>query len=296
MIILVNGFKLFSYYPPLDLTDLSEQNMKINQYVKGTITDCVTVHALDSRRASGNSGTFLKGVEEYYYYTIPISDDQYIRVLINDEESIKGMEQIVNGDAAEVSFTGQIAIGEPLNTVWYNWDPEFDQSKVVVDYMIWQKELDTEKNLCRKGFWGILIAALIYCFGGGIQIVDVTRKLPKPGKPVSNYNKENELAIARRNLEMYREQEIVYRKKTIPGTICLIMGIPIVMLNLSVLKPAGLLLIFYGVKKWWDYFINSRNEFAFQISSFLSKKTLQTKIAREESKIKELEQDSFTDV
>lgn len=206
------------------------------------------------------------------------------------------MEQIVNGDAAEVSFTGQIAVGEPLNTVWYNWDPEFDQSKVVVDYTIWQKALGAEKNLCRKGFFGILIAALIYCFGGGIQIVEVSRKLPKSGKAVPNYNKENELAIARRNLEMYREQETAYRKKTIPGTICLITGLPMVMLNISAIKPIGILLIIYGVKKWWDFFINSRNEFAFKISCFLSKKTLQTKIAREESKIKELEKDSFTDM
>ncbi len=254
MIILVNGFKFFSYYPPLDLTNLSEQNMKINQYVEGTITDCVTVHALDSPRASGTSGGVIKGVEDYFYYTIPISDDQYIRVLITDEESIKGMENIVNGDAAEVSFTGQIAVGEPLNTVWYNWNPEFDQSKVVVDYMIWQKDLGAEKNFCRKGFLGILIAALIYCFGGGIQIVEVSPKLPKSGKVVPNYNKENELAIARRNLEMYREQETAYRKKTIPGTICIIMGLPMVMLNISVLKPVGLLLIIYGVKKMVGFF------------------------------------------
>lgn len=171
LMILVNGFKLFSYYPPLDLASLSEQNIRMNQYVEGTITDCVTVHVFNNRRASGTSGGFIKGGKDYYYYTIPISDDQYIRVLINDKESIKEMEHIVNGDAAEVSFTGQIAIGEPLNTVWYNWDPEFDQGKVVVDYTIWQKALGAEKNFCRAGLVGILIAALIYYLGGGIQII-----------------------------------------------------------------------------------------------------------------------------
>lgn len=95
LIILVNGFKFFSYYPPLDLANLSEQNIKMNQYVEGTITDCVTVPVFNNQRSlSGTSGGFIKGIEVYDYYTIPISDDQYIRVLINDEESKKGWNRL----------------------------------------------------------------------------------------------------------------------------------------------------------------------------------------------------------
>ena len=171
LIIIVNGFKIFSYYPPLDLANLSGQNIKMNQYVEGTITDCVTVHVFNNRSASGSSGGWIKGGKNYKYYMIPVSDDQYIRVLLYDKESIEGMEQIVKGNAVEVSFTGQIAIGEPLNTEWYNWNPDFDQSKAIVDYTIWQKALGSENNFCCAGFWGLLIAALIYYFGGGIRIL-----------------------------------------------------------------------------------------------------------------------------
>lgn len=178
-LILVNGFQIFSYYPPLNLANLSEQNIKRNQYVEGTIADCVTVHVFNNQRASGCSGGWIIGGKNYQYYTVPISDDQYIRVLIDDEESIEGMEHIVHGETAEVSFTGQIVNGEPLNTEWYNWNPEFDQSKVIVDYVILQKTLDTEKKLFCAGFWGILIAALIYHFGDGIKVIEVSPELPE---------------------------------------------------------------------------------------------------------------------
>lgn len=297
LVVIVNGFMIFSYYPPLDLANLSEQNIRKNQYVEGTITDCVTVPVFNKQRnISGSSGGWVKGAEVYDYYTVPISGDQYIRILINDEETIKGMERIVHGDAAEVSFVGQIQVGEPLDTVWYNWDPEFDQSKIVVEYVIWQKELGVEENFCRAGFWGIVLAVLIYYFGGGIQMIEVPLEMPKYGKVAHNYNLENELAIARRRLEMYRKQEKAYRKKTTIGTVCIIIGLLIIVLNAFLIKPIGLLFIIYGVKKWWNFFINSRNRYALKISSFFSIKTLQTKRAIVERKIEELEQESFTDM
>ena len=297
LVVIVNGFMIFSYYPPLDLANLSEQNIKMNQYVEGTITDCVTVPVFNSQRAlRGNSGTFIKGGEIYQYYTIPISGDQYIRILINDEETIKGMERIVHGDAAEVSFVGQIQVGGPLYTEWYNWDPEFDQSKIVVEYVIWQKELGAEENFCRVGFWGIVLAVLIYYFGGGIQMIEVPLEMPKYDKVAHHYDLENELAVARRRLEMYREQERAYRKKTTTGTVCIIIGLLIIVLNVFFIRPIGFLSIFYGVKKWWNFFINSRNRYALKISSFFSIKTLQTKRAIVERKIEELEQESFTDM
>ena len=59
--------------------------------------------------------------------------------------------------------------------------------------------------------------------------------------------------------------------------------------NISVSALMGLVLIIYGVKKWWDRFINSENRHAMNIAKLFSLKTLQTKRAEEERKIEEYE-------
>lgn len=291
LVMLVNGLEIFFYDHPLDLAYLSKDNLKRNRYVNGTITDCVTVPVLGNQRdISGRSGTFVIRKEVYYYYTVPISGDQYIRVWIKDKESLKEMERIAQGEAAEVSFVGKIQAGEPLNTAWYDWNPEFDQSKIVVDYVIWQKTIDAEKLFCQAGFWGIVLAILIYHFFGEIQIIELPSESEENWKFVHNY-KDYELDNARRRLKVYMEKEIEYRKDAITGTICIIIGLPIVINNVFLINFFGSILIIYGVITWWTFFINSKNIVARKISRLFSIKTLQDKRAIEESKIEKLEQE-----
>ena len=296
-VFLANGFKIISYFHPLDLAYLSEQNIKIDRYVKGTISDCVTVPLFNNQNTlSGSSGMLVEIVgRDYESYTVPIFGDQYIRVWINNEESLKGMESIVHGDKAEVSFVGQIKKGGPLNTEWYNWNPELDQSKIVADYVIWQKTLDVEKNFCIAGFYGMVIAVLIYYFCGRIQIIEVQPETKKRSKV--GYDKENQLVISRKRLEMYEELERIYRKKRNIGTICIIIGFIIAfILELYELKAIGLLLMLYGSKKWWNFFINSKNRCAIEVARIFSMKTLQTKRAVEECKIEMIEKESLTEM
>lgn len=171
-VLFINALEIVSYYRPLDLEYLSEQNIEAGRYVQGMISECVTVPLFNRQdMLSGNDGEFLGAWgRTYKSYTIPISGEHYIRVWLYDAESIDGMEGIVQGGTLEVSFKGKIQKGKNINAEWYNKDPDFDQSKVVDDYVIWQKTIDMEKNLCYAGLLGMVIAALIYYFSGGIEI------------------------------------------------------------------------------------------------------------------------------
>lgn len=70
----------------------------------------------------------------------------------------------------------------------------------------------------------------------------------------------------------------------VPG----IIGLLLVMLGR--LERIELLLGIYGVKKWWDYFINSENKYAMKLAKFFSIRTLQVMREEEEIKIEVLEE------
>lgn len=289
-----NVFEIVSYYRPLDLEFLSEHNIEAGRYVKGTISECVTVPLFNRQDIlSGTDGEVIGALgRTYNSYTIPISDGQFIRVWLYDMESIDGMERIVYGDTLDLSFMGKIQKGEAVNTAWYNWNPDFDQSKLVTDYVIWQKTVDMEENLCFVGIFGIVIAVLIYYFSGGIRIVEVQPEPVNYTKFRYNYNKENELLIARKHLEKYEEWEKEYRVKKNVGMVCGIVGFLIVLR--TKLKWIGLILVIYGIKKCWNFFINSKNRYAVKVAKLFSIKTLQTKREEEELKIEVLENESLT--
>lgn len=285
-IFLVNGWKLISYSHPLDLANLSEQTIKINRYVKGTITDCFTV-PVDGRNDLRN-GCSVVWMGTGMCYTIPISDGRYIRVYLNEKESLKGMERIVKGDPVEVPFAGLLVRPvRSLNTEFYDMDPEFDQSRVVADYELHEKmTTEKEKNLLFVGLFGMAAAGLIY-MRDGIRVTEVPPEKKKDAG-IPSYNKENEMIIARRRLERYAEQERAYRKMSVIGTGCVIGGLFLV-LFVPALALMGLVFMIYGVKKWWDRFINSENRHAMNVAKLFSLKTLQTKKAEEERKIEEYE-------
>jgi len=177
-IIIVNTFEIISYNHPLKLESLSEQNMEVGGYVQGMISECITVPVFDRQdKLSGTDGEFFGELgRTYNSYTVPIAGGKFIKVWIYDSESKKAMERIVGGDTLEVSFNGKIQKGGAINQEWYNWNPNFDQSRVVADYVIWQKNIDKEKNLCYAGLLGMVIAALLYYFSGGIQIEEVSQE------------------------------------------------------------------------------------------------------------------------
>lgn len=282
-IFLVNGWKLISYSHPLDLANLSEQTMKINRYVKGTISDCFTVPMWGRNDLRvGSSEVYIEFGKNYECYVIPIQEGRYIRVYLYEKESLNGMEHIVNDDPVEVPFAGLLVRSvTSLNTAFYDLDPEFDKSGVIMDYVLMQKTTEKEKNLLFVGLFGMAAAALIY-MRNGIKVTEVPPEKKIAGIP--NYNKENEMIIARRRLERYAEQERAYRKMSVIGTGCVAAGL-FALFALPFLRLPGLVFALYGCKTWWDRFIHSENRHARNIARLFSIRTLQDKKEEEERKI-----------
>lgn len=285
---LTNGWKLVSYSPPLDLANLCERTMKGNRYVRGTISECVTV-PYEGRNdvRDGCSNSFLNGVMFYDCYTIPISEGRYIRVWLYEKESLNGMESLVKGASAEVPFAGLLVRSNgALNTEFYDRDPEFDQSKVVTDYTLVQKTTEKEKNLLFIGLFGMGAALLTYVRGGGIRVKEVPPETKGAAGRIPNYNLENERIIARMRLEKYAQQERAYRKESVIGTGCVAAGL-FALFALPLLRLPGLVFVLYGFKTWWDRFIHSDGRRAREIARLFSIRTLQDKKEEEERKIEE---------
>lgn len=283
---LVNGWKLMSWMYPLNLEILTEQTMKANRYVVGTITDCVTVpYEKGSSSRYGRSNSFLNGVMFYDCYTIPISEGRYIRVWLYEKESLSGMEGLVKGDSVEVPFAGLLVRSNgALNTEFYDHAPEFDQSKVVRDYVLEQKTKETEKNLFFIGLFGMAAAALIYV-RNSIRIREIPPEKKDAGR-IPSYHLESELAVARMRLERYVEQERIYRKEGVIGTGCVAAGL-FALFAVPLLRLPGLVFLLYGFKTWWNRFIHSGGRRAREIARLFSIRTLQDKKEEEERKIEE---------
>lgn len=285
---LTNGWKLVSYSPPLDLANLCERTMKGNRYVRGTISECVTV-PYEGRNdvRDGCSNSFLNGVMFYDCYTIPISEGRYIRVWLYEKESLNGMESLVKGASAEVPFAGLLVRSNgALNTEFYDRDPEFDQSKVVTDYTLVQKTTEKEKNLLFIGLFGMGAALLTYVRGGGIRVKEVPPETKGDAGRIPNYNLENERIIARMRLEKYAQQERAYRRESVIGTGCVAAGL-FALIFLPFLRLPGLVFMLCGFKTWWNRFIHSDGRRAREIARLFSIRTLQDKKEEEERKIEE---------
>lgn len=285
---LVNGWKLASYLPLLDLANLCEQTMKGNRYVRGTISECVAV-PYEGRNdvRDGCSALWIDFGKLYECYTIPISEGRYIRVWLYEKESLNGMESLVKGASAEVPFAGLLVRSNgALNTEFYDRDPEFDQSKVVTDYTLVQKTTEKEKNLLFIGLFGMGAALLTYVRGGGIRVKEVPPETKGDAGRIPNYNLENERIIARMRLEKYAQQERAYRKESVIGTGCVAAGL-FALFALPLLRLPGLVFVLYGFKTWWDRFIHSDGRRAREIARLFSIRTLQDKKEEEERKIEE---------
>lgn len=284
---LVNGWKLASYSPPLDLANLCEQTMKANRYVRGTISECVTV-PYEGRNSvrDGCSALWIDFGKVYECYTIPISEGRYIRVWLYEKGSLNGMEDLVKGASAEVPFAGLLVRSNgALNTEFYDRDPEFDQDKVVRDYVLVQKTTEKEKNLLFIGLFGMAAALLVYT-RDGIRVREVLPETKRDVGRIPSYNLENELIIARRRLERYAEQERAYRRRSVIGTGCVAAGL-FALFALPFLRLPGLVFALYGCKTWWDRFIHSDNRRARNVARLFSIRTLQDKKEEEERKIEE---------
>ena len=89
---LIQGFRLLAH-PAVNLSRLSDKNLRAGQYVQGEITEVYKIQAPNGHWI-GNDGEFMK-LRSYSSYTVRIAEGRYIRVWLYDKDAIAAMEQFV---------------------------------------------------------------------------------------------------------------------------------------------------------------------------------------------------------
>ncbi|MBQ8117385.1 MAG: hypothetical protein IJ147_04940 [Lachnospiraceae bacterium] len=149
---LIQGFRLLAH-PTVDLSGLSDKNLRAGQYVQGEIREVYKIQAPNGHWF-GNDGEFMK-LRSYSSYTVRIAEGRYIRVWLYDKDAIAAMEQLVQGAEAKIAFAGEVKRRKsPLNVGWYSKNPEFDEKLFVENYEIWQQSPTRGGIFCLLDYTG----------------------------------------------------------------------------------------------------------------------------------------------
>lgn len=163
---------IYAYHHPMQLSYLSGDELESGRYVSGTITSYV----ISPRKAKGTEyydyfGNYTNLVdEEYIGFIIPFDKEEYIRVWINNQESLALLNETQDGLHVNAPFVGRI----------YNWDASqsqltddmlgFEHNKVITNYAIVQKDLSTEIYWVKVCLVGVIMSLLLYGFKGKIEV------------------------------------------------------------------------------------------------------------------------------
>lgn len=293
---LIQGFRLL-VHPAVDLSGLSDTNLRAGQYVQGEITEVYKIQAPNGHWL-GNDGEFMK-LRSYSSYTVRIAEGRYIRVWLYDKDAIAAMEQLVQGSEGKIVFAGEVKRrNSPLNVAWYSKNPEFDKKLFVENYEIWQQSPYAGRDLLLVGLYGMILAGVIYYWSGGIHRAKPEPESIWPGSrqeeqmPCYAADLESEMIHIRRRLETYRKKEKEYRIEGIVGIVLVLVGgyIDFGLHALGLINWVGLAFLIYGIKQIWTWFLHSKNRIARKIAGIFSLTTLQDKRERDEQFLRKLEQ------
>ncbi len=270
--------RINAYHRAQPLTYFSEGSLKPGKYVSGTITSYV----ISPRKPKGTDvydyfGNWYNYIDRYIGYIIPLNEEQYIRIWINDQESLALLNETQDGLHVNVPFIGQIEVGDDASP-YTDEQLGFNHKKVITNYVIVQKNLNTEMFWIKVCLSGIMISLLLYWFKGRIQVSEVVYE-DKNSQSIPCYaDISAEIVIVEKRISMYEKLVKEYRKGSCIGAVCVVIGVFLLVKfgSFSALI-AAILLIGCGISKLWMHFINSKNSLAVFIANLFNLRTLQIK-------------------
>ena len=192
---------------------------------------------------------------EYNFYTIPIANSKYIRVMVKDKSIIESLEKFVKGRGKGVYFEGEVVEAtSPLEYAWYSDIAEF-QGKVLEEniqsqYVIKEISFSEKKKKLYIGAVFLIVAM------GGFKISCCTESFIVREKsenkkvildPMARYNRKNELEVEKRKLENLQQRLEKLKKGCIYRALLIVCGMCIVMLfYLWEVKIIGIIIIILG--------------------------------------------------
>ncbi|MCM1262726.1 MAG: hypothetical protein NC313_08390 [Butyrivibrio sp.] len=171
--IVISILRINLYNQAQPLAYFSKDSLKAGRYVTGTITSYV----VNKRRPTSSDvdysiytfGNWDNLIDTYAGYIIPFDDGNYIRIWINDEESLALLNGSQDGFHVNVSFVGKIKV-EDTPADYADDVLGFDHNKVITDYAIVQQDLKAEKYWIIVCLFGIVTALILYFFEGKVEV------------------------------------------------------------------------------------------------------------------------------
>ena len=272
LVLLSGGVKsYYKYKHAIPIKDLNEWECKEGKYVTGNIDEYVVKKMVGTDKYAGSGSTLLTLTGKAYdFYTIPIAQNSYIRIMISDNSILDKLKNFTVGKGEGVYFEGEIITNpiEELTLGWYDGIEGFNTENLVKFYAIKEINIKSKKDLTYIGLLLVIFSALLFYSSGGINSVvtkenDIDSIKPKNNNYANSYNKSNELLLEKNKLQLFEKRLSELKKKCFAGFILLVLGVYIVIrFHFFEIILIGILLIIYSVKCIWRYFINSGSELA----------------------------------
>lgn len=287
LVLLLGGVKsYYKYKHAIPIKNLNEWDCKEGKYVIGNINEYVVKKMAGTDKYAGISSTLLTLTGKAYdFYTIPIAQNSYIRIMMSDNSILDKLKNFTVGKGEGVYFEGEI-INSPIeiSLKWYDGIEGFNTENLVKSYVIKEINIKSKKDLTYIGLLLVIFSVLLFYSSGGINSVitkenDIDDLKSKNNDYANSYNKSNELLLEKNKLQLFEKRLSELKKKCFVSFIILVLGVYIVIrFHFFEIILIGILLILYSLKCIWRYFINSGSELALWIVRKFGMESVSVKI------------------
>lgn len=242
----------------INLSEINIENCANGVYVSGNIHSYLV-----KGRTAGISQTLLSGLKEYNLFTIPVDDNQFIRVMIAERDTLKGMENLRRNSTEGIYFEGKI-IKSPVDIpyTWYedvSGGKEFRVENVIRDFVIIETKFSYNLQKLAFGIVLLVISFLTYLLIG--KMPGIIEKDPMTEKPClyswhGSYNMEYNLMIEERHLSALQKRLYDLKIGCLFRIPILLLGVFIAYTGYYEMKLLGLMISILTIKGFARYLLN----------------------------------------
>lgn len=261
------------------LEDLSADNYREGAYVAGMIESCATITVQGKELGVPVSFIAMGGTRECY--TIPMADSRYTRIMVIDQDTIDGIEQVIDKTGKGIYVEGEITkeMTEP-NYRWYEQceqigDPRED---VVNGYEIREISFGKRRSVLVLGVEIVLLTVFALWKGNILSNAYDSESEVLSGQAAyrqKNYDIAGCIMAEERKINLLQGRIAEYKKSCMYGIFTLPAGGYFVFHSYFLLMwLAGLVMIAYSLKVMLRYLLHSGHDWTDRIMHFAGKKSL----------------------
>lgn len=164
--------EIIRYDNAADFNELKAEQCRSGRYVVGEISDYLTIPLPNSASGSrsGVSNEVMTLGTVYSVYTVPIAENQYIRIMAADPDTKRLLGTSGLPEGVKVHFEGEV-IPSPieLNEDWYhNGLSDFDTDRIIGDFVVREAVIHTKGRMMYGGLI-ILGTCIVLLFTGALK-------------------------------------------------------------------------------------------------------------------------------